>query len=117
MALKTSYEPSDLSFGVIAGALAGLAVMLFVWLGISSVTLRWLSSGPSTLEERHALLKPHSLPPPPRLQADPAADLAELHAREDNLLNQYGWVDRNKGIVHIPIDQAIDQVAARHGNL
>jgi hypothetical protein len=27
-------------------------------------------------------------------------------------LNNYGWVDRGKGIVHIPIEAAMDQVAA-----
>ena len=26
--------------------------------------------------------------------------------REDELLGSYGWVDRNAGVVRIPIDQA-----------
>lgn len=52
-------------------------------------------------------------PPPPRLQVDPAADLAELHEYEQNLLRTYRWVDRDKGIVTIPVDRAIDLLLQR----
>jgi hypothetical protein len=31
-------------------------------------------------------------------------------------LNSYGWVDRKKEIIHIPIDKAIDQVVSEAGN-
>ena len=27
-------------------------------------------------------------------------------------LNSYGWVDKQKGLIHIPIDKAIDQLVA-----
>jgi hypothetical protein len=46
-------------------------------------------------------------PPEPRLQTDPRQDLADLRAREDDALASYGWVDRNAGVVRIPIDQAM----------
>ena len=36
-----------------------------------------------------------------------------LFKREDAILNGYGWVDPNKGIVRIPIAQAIDIVAQK----
>ncbi len=47
----------------------------------------------------------------PALQANPAQDLMKMRAAEDAILNTYGWVDQSAGIVHIPIDQAIDLVA------
>jgi hypothetical protein len=50
------------------------------------------------------------LPPEPRLQAEPKIELKDLRADEEAILNSYGWVDPNKGIVRIPIDQAIDIV-------
>ena len=53
------------------------------------------------------------LPPEPRLQATPKIELKDLRADEDAILNGYGWVDPNKGIVRIPIDQAIDMVAQK----
>jgi hypothetical protein len=36
---------------------------------------------------------------------------AEQYRREAmERLNGYGWVDRQKGIIHVPIDKAIDQL-------
>jgi len=36
-----------------------------------------------------------------------------LNAQEDARLSSYGWVDKNTGIVHVPIDRAIDLIAQR----
>jgi len=54
-----------------------------------------------------------ALPPEPRLQAEPRIELKDLKADEDAILSSYGWVDPNKGIVRIPINQAIDIVAQK----
>jgi hypothetical protein len=43
----------------------------------------------------------------------PVTDLQEMRAGEDRVLKHYGWVDKQHGIVHIPIDQAIELTAAR----
>lgn len=48
------------------------------------------------------------VPAPPRLQVNPARDLEALRKREDELLGSYGWVDREKGVVRIPIERAMD---------
>jgi len=53
------------------------------------------------------------LPPEPRLQEQPKIELKDLRADEDAILGSYGWIDPNKGIVRIPIDQAIDIVAQK----
>jgi hypothetical protein len=53
---------------------------------------------------------PRELPPTPRLQIAPSADLAEYQREETERLNNYGWVDRPSGKVHIPINQAIDAI-------
>lgn len=53
--------------------------------------------------------------PTPRLQIDDGdQDIAEMHAREDLLLNHYSWVDRSSGKVRIPIARAM-QIIAEHG--
>jgi hypothetical protein len=54
-----------------------------------------------------------ALPPEPRLQAEPKIELKDLRADEDAILSSYGWIDPDKGIVRIPIDQAIDIVAQK----
>lgn len=54
-----------------------------------------------------------SLPPVPRLQPAPIADIKEMRAAEDQLLTGYGWVDQKQGIARIPVDRAIDLLAQR----
>jgi hypothetical protein len=44
--------------------------------------------------------------------AEPPVDIGELHARERAHLEGYGWVDHAHGIVHIPIDRAMEEIAA-----
>jgi hypothetical protein len=52
--------------------------------------------------------------PTPRLQTDDGnQDLADLHEREDLLLDNYSWVDRSQGKVRIPIERAIELIAQR----
>jgi hypothetical protein len=54
-----------------------------------------------------AISREGALPPEPRLQTNPRQDLADLRAKEDALLTTYGWVDKNAGVVRIPIDEAM----------
>lgn len=49
----------------------------------------------------------------PKLQVDPAADINHLTEEQNKKLSTYEWVDKDKGIVRIPIEQAIRMVAAR----
>jgi hypothetical protein len=52
--------------------------------------------------------------PSPRLQLDDGyQEIADIHSKEDLLLNNYSWVDRSQGKVRIPIDQAMELLARR----
>ena len=53
------------------------------------------------------------MPPEPRLQTNPREDLRELRAKEDELLGSYGWVDKNAGVVRIPIEDAMKLTVER----
>ena len=55
------------------------------------------------------------LPPEPRLQVNPRRDLIEHRRAEQELLDGWGWVDRNAGIVHVPIARAMEILAQRGG--
>jgi len=52
------------------------------------------------------------VPPEPRLQGapgsvkSPAEDIRRFREQEDQMLNSYGWVDQQRGIIRIPIEQA-----------
>lgn len=49
----------------------------------------------------------------PALQADPQTDLAAFERRMQERLDSVGWVDRQAGIVHLPIDRAMDLLVER----
>ena len=50
--------------------------------------------------------------PTPRVQLDDGnQDVADLHQREDLLLDHYSWVDQGKGKVRIPITRAMELIA------
>ena len=53
------------------------------------------------------------VPPEPRLQTNPRQDLADLRAREESTLGTYGWVDKNAGVVRIPIEEAVRKTLER----
>lgn len=42
----------------------------------------------------------------------PAADLAAQRSREQEHLEQYRWIDRERGVVQIPIERAMELVVA-----
>lgn len=44
-------------------------------------------------------------------QGTPEADMKKMREEENRDLTSYGWVDQQKGIVRIPIAQAIDMTA------
>jgi len=52
-------------------------------------------------------------PPGPRLQATPELELAEVRAQEDAILSSYAWVEKDRGVARIPIDEAMRIVAER----
>ena len=49
----------------------------------------------------------------PRLEEQPAAELANLRRAEDRRLSSYGWIDRQQRVVHVPVERAIEILAER----
>ena len=49
----------------------------------------------------------------PSAEVESGEMLKNLRATEDTDLTSYGWVDRKNGVVHIPIDQAMDLILQR----
>ncbi len=54
------------------------------------------------------------LPPEPRLQVHAPEDLKKLREQEDSMLTSYGWVDKQNGIVRIPVERAMELLARRN---
>jgi hypothetical protein len=51
---------------------------------------------------------PNAQPPLPRLQADPHAALVPFLKTQDSILTSYGWVNKDSGLVRIPIERAME---------
>lgn len=93
------------------GALAVVAVVIHL-------VLFWLLDiwTPHRLDVR-VQIPPAVVTPPaapgPGIQAQPGLERAIEKARALEQLNSYGWVNKDAGVVHIPIDQAMQTLVAR----
>ena len=56
---------------------------------------------------------PAKQPPTPNLQTQPFKDVYQLRAEENKKLSEYGWVDKDGGVTHIPIDRAMEVMLQR----
>src|SRR5436305_14248083 len=91
-----------LTFG--AGlVVAGVFINFLVWLLFTYFSVRESRQAPAVYPL--ATRQENRLPPEPRLQTQPREALRELRAREDEILSSYGWIDKNAGVVRIPIDR------------
>jgi hypothetical protein len=131
------YEGSDVKVSGVVVFLVSLAIFVVVsavlCIGIGKVidnemakadgpTTKWnhpvdvrklgnLASSPE-LQQQFAELA-HRFPSP-RLQTDDGyQEVADMHAKEDLLLNNYSWVDQGKGTLRIPIERAMELIAER----
>ena len=100
---KTAFEKSDWPLGAIGLVLLGTLIFLVI------APFVLIGAFPRAVSDVSRALTVE--PPRPRLQTDPSEDLAKFLADEDRRLNTYYWVDKNKGIVHIPIEQAMHELA------
>jgi hypothetical protein len=51
----------------------------------------------------------------PRLQVQGFNELREMREAENRELNSYAWIDREKGIVRIPVERAMEILAEKEG--
>jgi hypothetical protein len=77
--------------------------------------IRELGNLPSNPEMQNKVTDITKSFPAPRVQLDDGnQDVADLHARENILLDNYTWVDQSSGTVRIPIERAM-QILAQKG--
>jgi hypothetical protein len=79
-----------------------------------TVNIRELGNLPNNPEMQHKVAELTRSFPTPRLQTDDGnQDVAELHQREDLLLENYSRIDGSQGKVRIPIERAMELIAQR----
>jgi hypothetical protein len=79
-----------------------------------TVNIRQLGNMPNSPELQNKVAELTQQFPTPRVQTDDGnQDVADLHARENLLLDNYTWVDAEHTRVRIPIERAMELVAQR----
>jgi hypothetical protein len=112
--LPAGHELSDLRPGYVAFFGIGLFVVLVISAAIASLIIHYKTVQhtrqdtpiPRLAGEREAM-------PDRRLQIDAPNELRQLRAAEETALNGYGWVDKDAGIVKIPVDRAMEILAKK----
>lgn len=98
-----AYEHSDWHIGAIGLTLLGI----FLFLVIAPLVL--IMAYPRAVSDVSRRLTVEA--PPPDLQTNPAQDLANFEAEQTRALNGYYWIEKQKGVVHIPIEEAMKKLA------
>ena len=112
--LPTGYERSDLKPGTIALFGVGLAVVIGAAVVITSLFVHYRALQHSRQETAvPRLAGEREATPEPRLQVDAQNELRRLRVAEDAALNNYGWVDKEAGVVKIPVDRAMEILAKK----
>ena len=107
------YEHTDASVRTIVRFGFWLIVAaLLVHVGLGAMYWLLIERSKDLEEPRYPLAATGSArqPPSPQLQQDPRADRYEFWLKEEAQLKGYGWVNKDAGIVHIPIDEAMRKV-------
>jgi hypothetical protein len=111
---SVGHESADISVRPLVAwtILLALVCVLSVW-----ITRRMFFSFEATATRLdtpvHPLAEPQETRPAPLLQQTPARDLREYQRTIRDQLDTYGWIDRPQGVVHIPIERAIELTAER----
>ncbi len=106
-------EPAGVSLGVAASIAGGLIVLVT----LAHLATAWIydtTDARRAGNDRPAILATEG---PggrsPSLEADPRTALMALRSRKAHALEAYGWVDRQTGVIHIPIERAMQIIAER----
>ncbi len=120
---RRGHEPND----VAVGPIVAIGLLLILLVSASQLGLWFLfRTSTGTVPTPAAALRPLEAPVqgrdglptatvsalPDRLPVRPE-DWQRLQAEQEGRLNSYGWVDRPNGVVHIPIERAIDLLVER----
>lgn len=85
--------------GIVAVAALAFVLMWVMFLGLEKLSTSMIEPPPPMAAQQ----KPYD---GLLLQANPPDELAEVTAESKAVLGSYGWVDKDAGVVHLPIEKA-----------
>jgi hypothetical protein len=114
--VEVVHEESDVN----VAAILRYGLGLFAVAVVVHIFLWWLLGAYERQNERAqtqvfpmAASQQDRLPPSPRFQENPQQELQQLREKQKALLKGYGWVNKEAGVVRIPIEEAMKLVVER----
>jgi hypothetical protein len=113
-AAEVGHERSDLSPKRISLFAVGLAVLIIVALLVCYGLMLWLLRSEARRAEPPSRFAVTPAPMAgPQLAIEPGRALKAMRHQEQSRLTSYGWIDQEKGTVHIPIERAMEILAEK----
>jgi hypothetical protein len=100
---RTDMDPKYVAYFAVVLIVAGLLIHFGLWW-----MFRQLEREQAQRQRQPVVIQVPNQPPQPRLQINPQGDLEELRRQEAEILSTYQWIDRDKGVVRIPINRAME---------
>jgi hypothetical protein len=109
------HEKRDISLRGVVIFAVGLAILCVLSGAAALAVFRYLDN---RLVQAETPVSPVNLPagqlpPEPRLLTDEPSNLATYRREQDDRLLTYGWVDKQSGVVRIPIERAKELILQR----
>src|SRR5262249_10211232 len=106
---ELKHQSTDIRFsGVGLAAIVFVVALAFIQAGMW-IVYRYLRTTDQQRDVRRTFVETKPpVPPEPRLQVNPQADLQEYLQKQKETLTSYGWISRPEGTVRIPIDRAME---------
>jgi uncharacterized iron-regulated membrane protein len=108
------YETRDVTARTMVWSALGLILLTGAGLVSSWIVMKYFVTVQKLGPPASPFDQSRTLPPPPRLSVKPELNLKQWQAEEKARLSEYGWVDRNPGVVRIPIERAM-QISLERG--
>ncbi len=105
-ATERPHERIGVRYGRILAFVAGFLVFTGVLMTLLGLFYR------DRIRSAH-IIEPLRAFPGPELQPNPQQDYTNFRTGQDAQLQGYSWVDKDKTLLHVPIDRAMSYVAAR----
>ena len=102
---RTAHEPGDVNARRVV--IVASSILAFVFISMAALYLVYSNLIPHRQAEQPGLF------PQPRLQADEADELRRLTTQQRARLSGYHWSDASHAGITIPIERAMQLVAAR----
>ncbi len=110
---RLGYETRDMQLAVVWKWIAALIIgsmltAIATYYGVYVLFVKQEVKQSST----EPLVNARKLPPEgyPRVQARPKEEITEFRKEEDERVTEYAWKDKQKGIVRIPVDRAMNLI-------